>query len=373
MRTADIIIIGGGLSGSAIALGLIRDGAGKVMLFDEQLPTQRLSRGNFGLTWFMCKGATHPVYAQWSRLACQHWPDFAAGLEEESGYNIELEWTGGAVHAIGEDEFKVHSESIEGLKAVCAQVGLDYPVHMLNREELADLIPKIELGPEVSGAMYTPEQGHVNPLKLMAAMRCAFQKRGGTFIGAQTVSAIVPESSGTLTLKTNTGDYQCQKLVVAAGHGSTRLLAPLGEKLHIFPQRGQLMVTQRHERVLTVPLLCVRQTPDGTFVIGLSTEDTALNTRVTPSAMKSQASNAIRLFPMLAKVNWIRAWGAIRVMTPDGAPIYSRIPGYDNITVVALHSAVSLAPLAANVVAPWIWGTSDHELLPNFSNGRFDV
>ena len=76
---------------------------------------------------------------------------------------------------------------------------------------------------------------------------------------------------------------------------------------------------------------------------------------------------------MLGQVNWVRAWGAIRVMTPDGAPIYSRLPEHDNITVVALHSAVSLAPLAVNIVAPWIAGSGDHELLPHFRNGRFDV
>ncbi len=373
MRNVDAIVVGGGLSGSAIALGLIREGAGKVMLFDEQLPTQRLSRGNFGLTWFMCKGADHPVYAQWSRLACQHWPDFAAGLSEASGYDVELEWTGGAVHAFGEAEFEAHAASVEGLKSVCAQVGLDYPVQMLDRQSLADMLPKIELGPEVSGAMYTPEQGHVNPLKLMTAMRAAFQQLGGVFHGAQTVSAILPQAGGSIVVKTNNGDFQCAKLVVAAGHGSVRLLAPLGEKLNIYPQRGQLMVTQRHERVLSVPMLSVRQTPDGTFVIGLSTEDTALDTRVTAAAMKSQATDAIRLFPMLAKVNWVRAWGAIRVMTPDGAPIYSRVPGHANITVVALHSAVTLAPLAADIVAPWIWGTGDHELLPEFRNGRFHV
>ncbi len=372
MKQVDVIIVGGGMSGSAIALGLMQENAGKVLLFDEQLSTQRLSRGNFGLTWFMCKGADHPVYAQWSRLACQQWPDFAAMLEEDTGYNIELEWTGGAVHAFGEDEFKAHSESIEGLKASCAKVGLDYPVQMLDRQAFADLIPEMRLGDDVSGAMYTSEQGHVNPLKLLAAMRCAFQNKGGEFIGAQTVSAIVPAANGTITVKTSRGDYQCRRLVIAAGHGSSRLLAPFGEKLHIYPQRGQLMVTQRCERVLRIPILCVRQTPDGTFVIGLSTEDTALDTRVTTEAMKSQAANAIRLFPELAKVNWVRAWGAIRVMTPDGAPIYSKLPDHDNITVVALHSAVTLAPLAANIIAPWVLGLREHELIPNFNNGRFN-
>jgi len=373
VRSADVIVVGGGLSGSAIALGLMRERAGKVILFDEQLPTQRLSRGNFGLTWFMCKGAKHPVYAQWSRLACRQWPDFAAGLEAETGYDIELEWTGGAVHALGEAEFRAHAESVENLKTVCARVGLDYPVRMLDRAEFSDLIPEIALGEEVTGAMYTPEQGHVNPLKLMAALRCAFQKRGGEFIGAQSVSAVVPHANGHVTVKTSRGDYQCRQLVVASGHGSIRLLAPLGEKLHIYPQRGQLMVTQRHTRVLAIPMLSVRQTPDGTFVIGLSTEDTALDTRVTAAAMKSQARNAIRLFPLLGTLNWVRAWGAIRVMTPDGAPTYSRIPGIEQITVVALHSAVSLAPLAVNIVAPWILGIREHELMHHFRNGRFNV
>jgi glycine/D-amino acid oxidase-like deaminating enzyme len=373
VNTADIIVIGGGLSGSAIALGLMREGAGNVMLFDEQLATQRLSRANFGLTWFMCKGAGHPPYAKWCRMACQQWPDFAARLEQETGYDIELEWTGGAVHAFGESELNAQQQSIETLKAVCAQAGLDYPVTMLNREEFSDLIPEISLGPDVSGAMYSPEQGHVNPLKLLASMRCAFQQQGGTFIGGQSVSAVCPDSKGLVTVKTSRGDYQCEKLVVAAGHGAKRLLAPLGEKLNVYPQRGQVMVTQRCQRVLTIPLLSVRQTPDGTFMIGFSNEDEALDTRVTINAMKSQAGHAIRLFPMLAKVNWVRAWSAIRVLTPDGLPTYSRIPGHEQITVVALHSAVSLAPLAANVVAPWILGVREHELIPHFSNGRFNV
>ncbi|MCP4119542.1 MAG: FAD-binding oxidoreductase [Desulfobacteraceae bacterium] len=373
MKSVDIIVIGGGLSGSATALGLMRQGAGKVVLLDEQLPSQRLSRGNFGLTWFMCKGANNPAYAKWCRRAAMQWPDFAAELEEETGYNVELEWNGGAVHAFGEEEFRNYSESIAALKKVCGEVGLDYPVRMLNRSEFADIIPDMQLGEDVSGAMYTEEQGHVNPLKLLAALRCNFQKMGGKYHGSRSVHAILPHKNGTVTVKTSQGDYQCRKLVVAAGHGSSRLLASVGEKLHIYPQRGQLMVTERHERRLKVPLLSVRQTPDGTFMIGLSSEDTALDTRVTPEAMKSQAANAIRLFPMLGKLNWVRAWGAIRVMTPDGAPIYSRVQGHGNITVLALHSAVSLAPLQASAIASWILGSDEDEQISQFSNGRFHV
>lgn len=373
MKKVDIIVIGGGLSGASTALGLIRRGAGKVVMFDEQLPTQRLSRGNFGLTWFMPKGANNPAYARWCRMATTLWPEFAAKLEEESGYDVELEWNGGAMHAIGEEQFKAYSESVEKLTKVCSDEGLDYPVRMLDREEFAAKVPNMQLGEEVTGAMYSAEQGHVNPLPLLGALRCAYQKLGGTYYGGAAVSSITPKGDGSVELVTSKGKFSCEKLVIAAGHGSTRLVTELGSKLHIYPQRGQLMVTERVKKVLDFPILAVRQTMDGTFMIGLSTEDTAHGVGVTVEAMKSQASGAIKLFPELAKLNWVRGWGAIRVMTPDGVPIYERLPDHKNIYVIAGHSAVTLAPVKEKQIADWILEKEEAPQISHFSNGRFNV
>jgi len=373
LSSADVIVIGGGVTGAAVALGLLEEGAERVLIFDEQLPSQRLSRGNFGLTWFMCKGGNNPTYAKWCRAATRAWPEFAASLEDETGYDIELEWTGGAIHAFGEEQFQTYADSIEVVRKSCKEADLDYPVRMLDRKEFADLVPEIELGEDVSGAMYTADQGHVNPLLLLAALRSAFQKKGGIYHGALSVSSITPNDDGSTTLETTRGSFTCNKLVIAAGHGSTKLMAPLGEKLNIYPQRGQLMVSERYQRVLKVPILCTRQTPDGTFLIGLSTEDTALNSQVTVASMKNQASNAVRLFPLLKKINWVRSWGAIRVMTPDGAPIYSTLKNFENITVLALHSAVSLAPMHVKAIAPWILGKNEAPEISHFSNYRFNV
>ena len=112
---------------------------------------------------------------------------------------------------------------------------------------------------------------------------------------------------------------------------------------------------------------------DGTFMIGLSTEDTAHDAHVTVEAMKSQAANAIRLFPQLAKLNWVRGWGAVRVMTPDGVPIYDQLADHKNIYILAGHSAVSLAPLKTNQIASWILGKEKAPQISHFSNGRFNV
>lgn len=373
MEKVDTIVIGGGISGAAVALGLARRDNGRVVIFDEQLPSQRLSRGNFGLTWFMPKGANNAVYARWSRMATLRWQEFAADLEKESGYDVELEWNGGAMHAIGEEQFKAYSESVEKLTRVCSEEGLDYPVRMIDRDEFASLVPEMKLGDEVSGAMYSAEQGHVNPLMLMGAMRCAFQKRGGLYYGGTTVSAIEPKGDGSVEVVTSKGRFACEKLVVAAGHGSRRLLSELGVPLNIYPQRGQLIVTERAKKVLHFPILAVRQTMDGTFMIGLSTEDTAHDVQVTTEAMHSQAKGAIRLFPELAKLNWVRGWGAIRVMTPDGCPIYDRLADHPNIYVIAGHSAITLAPVMEEQLSEWVLDRSEAPQISHFSNGRFNV
>ncbi|MGW8195675.1 MAG: NAD(P)/FAD-dependent oxidoreductase, partial [Desulforhopalus sp.] len=310
---------------------------------------------------------------KWCRMATEQWPPFAEKLEQETGYDMELEWTGGAIQAFDEEQYETYAKSIKTLKAVCREVDLEYPVRMISREEFADLVPDIEVGKDVTGVMYTADQGHVNPLKLLAAVRCAFQQKGGEYHGGHNVTQIVPEKGGTITVKTSKGTYSCGKLVLAAGHGSQRLLAPLGQKLHIYPQRGQLMVSERYKRVLKIPVLCTRQTPDGTFIIGFSTEDMALDCGVTLATMKNLAGNAVRLFPLLAKLNWVRSWGAIRVMTPDGAPIYSRLPEHNNIFLLAMHSAVSLAPLKISEIAPWILEKNETSQLAHFSNERFNV
>jgi len=373
LKTADIIVIGGGVTGAAVALGLMRNTSGKVILFDDKPGKQRLSRTNFGLTGFMCKGANSSVYARWSRNSCFLWPEFAKKLESDSGMDVDLAWTGGAVHCVGREQWEASAAGVENLKNVCAEAGLDYPVEMLDRNQFQEVIPKMEVGEKVSGAMYTREQGHINPLALLGALRRAFIRSQGEFLPHHSVRKIIPKN-GRAIVKTNQGDFEAAKVVVAAGHGSTRILKDIGTTLNIYPQRGQLMVSERCEPgLLPLAVLAVRQNGEGTFQIGLSTEDAAHDVRVTPRTLQNQARGAIELFPKLANVNWLRAWAGIRVMTRDGAPVYDTVPGYDNIFMLALHSAVALTPMHATSIASWIAGGPKPEEVEHFNNGRFDV
>src|SRR3546814_3550343 len=94
MQRAEIIVVGGGLFGPAIAYGLARSGI-NVALLDEGDEALRAARGNFGLVWVQSKGMGFQRYADWSRESAQLWTDFAAELEETTGIALAHRNRGG--------------------------------------------------------------------------------------------------------------------------------------------------------------------------------------------------------------------------------------------------------------------------------------
>ncbi|MDA3791660.1 MAG: FAD-dependent oxidoreductase [Desulfobacula sp.] len=372
MKNADIIVIGGGATGAATGLGLVRNHSEKILLFDEKPGIHRVSRANFGLTTYMCKGLNDTKYADWSLRASHEWAGFAKQLEDESGICVDLSLNGGGEVFLTQAEMDVRIDQTRILKEMAKARGSEYPVSILDKYEFSKLIPKMKLGEQVVGGMFVQGAGHVNPLFLLRAMRKAFVDQGGEFIPGESVMEICPRQSD-IIIRTTKNEYGCKKLVVAAGHGSTRLMGTLGVNLHLYPQRGQLLVTNRMKPLLPIPLLTVRQTAEGTFMIGVSNESAGHDTRVTVAVLKDQAKKGIAVFPMLAGLKWVRCWAALRVMTPDGSPLYDTIPGHDNIFVLAGHSAISNAPLHASTIAPWIISGIKPKRIEGFGLGRFNV
>ena len=84
MNTSDVIVVGGGLVGMAVAYGLARQGA-KVRVLDEGDDAFRASRGNFGLVWVQGKGYGFAPYTRWTRASAGAWPALAAELNNATG------------------------------------------------------------------------------------------------------------------------------------------------------------------------------------------------------------------------------------------------------------------------------------------------
>ncbi len=368
----DVIVAGGGIVGAALAYGL-RGGGKRVLVLDGSDGDARAAKANFGLVGALGKGFGAPAYQRLSRESVALWPEFAAQLFDETGIDVEYENRGCLRYCVSDAEFLQHSERLGRWNA---QVP-DEPAwaRMIDRAELERLLPGARLGSTVCGAAIGDSDGHVNPLKLLRAVLQAFISKGGRVIGNSPVSSIRPRDHGGFNVVAKGGSFDCEQVIVAAGLGATPLAEMVGLEMPVRPQRGQVLVTERLDPVLHLPASAIRQTRDGTVMIGVSQEEVGMNLDTTTAVAARMTKRAVSILPDLAKVNLVRHWACLRVLTPDGLPIYAQSTTCPGAWAATCHSGVTLAAMHAGPVARAI-ASSTVQLPSNlqpFHSRRFNV
>ena len=364
MDTPDVLVLGGGLVGSAVAYGLAREGA-KVTVLDEDDGSFRASRGNFGLVWVQSKGYGLSPYARWSRESAKRWPTLAADLLAETGIDVALKQPGGFCYCFTDQELEERNKKLSTLRD---DLGGDYPYEMLTAKEAREYIP--ELGPDVIGASFSPMDGHVNPLKLLRGLHAGMQQRGVQYVNGEHVHKIVPEAGG-FAVHGRSKVWKAPKIVLSAGLGNRELAKHVGLHAPVAPNRGQVLISERVAPFLRYPTMQVRQTDEGTVQFGDSLEDVGFNDYTTTDVLSAVAKRGLRTFPLLKNVKLVRTWAALRVYSPDSFPIYDEAPEHPGAYVVTCHSGVTLAAAHASRIAPWIAGGEMPAELPAFTGNRF--
>ena len=367
MKRFDAIVVGGGLVGSAIAYGLAREGL-RTVLLDEGDVAFRASRGNFGLVWVQSKGDGAPHYQRWTRLSADQWPPLAVELLAKTGIAVGHERPGGVHLCLSEAELEARRQMMERMRAQSGNFGFDY--RMLDPRELADMFRGV--GPAVVGASYTPYDGHANPLNLLHALHKGFVEKGGHYLPNNEVGDTTA-APGDFRIHVAGGEIVAPKVVLAAGLGNAALAPRFGLFAPVKPLRGQILVTERTERVLTMPITTIRQTVEGSIMLGDSQEDVGFDTSQKPDVMKTIARRAVLSFPWLRDLQIVRAWAALRVMPPDGLPIYDQSERFPGAFTANCHSGVTLAGAHANAFAPMVAAGALDPAIDLFSGKRFDV
>jgi glycine/D-amino acid oxidase-like deaminating enzyme len=365
----DICMIGGGFMGAAVALGLVKTGV-RVLMVDKISTIYKASKANFGLVWSQSKGLGNRAYSRLSVNATLAFKAFAGRLEQESGIDTELRLGAGLVLTIGETELIARKKFIQQMHHDAQQSNETHPSRMVDRNEIQELVGKTPLGENISGGSLSDIDGDVNPLLLLRAMRKVFCGRGGHFLQGCSVTAI-ERNRGTYVLDTTQGTVKVPRIVLAAGLGNIELAAMMGETVPLTPEKGQLLVTERVAPFLPFPMSGIRQTGNGSVIIGYTNEDTGFEVDTTASGATRLSRRALQIFPGLGHVRVIRSWGGLRVLTADGAPIYDEIE--ENAYLLATHSAVTLASVHASQLPDWILGGRRPDEIQPFNLERFHV
>lgn len=351
MSNQKVTVVGGGLVGAAIAFGAARAGM-SVRLLDQGDSAFRASRGNFGLVWIQSKGPNKPDYARWGRDALKLWPALQKEILELTGVDAGLQQFGGFWLGFSEADVKARFDLLEGINRKVGGI----PFQIMEPAELKHYLPGI--GPTVAGGSFCPLDGQANPLSLLHGLHAGLHQRGADVISGVTVEEVRHDTRrGGFNIIASDGQlWRSERLVLAAGLGNARLASQVGLVAPVVTTRGQVLITERLKPFLRYPMNKLRQTNDGTVQIGSTSEDVGLNDGTTTEKIEWLARRAIATYPALAQARLVRAWGALRPLSPDGYPIYQESETCPGAFVATTHSGVSLAAAHCYVLGPWVSG-----------------
>ncbi len=361
-NTADVIIVGGGIIGSAIAYYLAKKGTSVIVLeSSDHIGNGGSSRNGGGVR----QSGRDPRELPLVMYGIQNlWP----GLSEELEVDCEYHQDGNL--RLGKTE--KHREILEGLTERAVKVGLD--VRMIDGDEVRKINP--HLSDEVTCASWCPTDGHANPLTTTLGYYKMARKLGVRFITGEKVTELKKVRGRLRKVITENNGYEADTVVVAAGYDSRKLVETVGIDIPMSKAMIECLVTEAEPHMFDQMLGTAEadfyghQTKHGSFVFGGTSGFEAVNKdNGTPICNSRTAScecrGIMKYFPALADAKIVRTWSGWVDQVKDGVPVLGNVSEVPGLVLAAgfCGHGFGIAPGAAYNLAELITtGTSPVDL-----------
>lgn len=371
-RSADCVIIGGGVIGCAVAYYLAAGGMDDVVL----LESKSLSSGATG----RCGGG---IRQQWSteantRLAMESVRTFRS-LESELEADVEFAQGGYLVLGYTQDDVAQFERNV----AMQRRLGLD--VETLSAEEVNDKVVRELNTSGVRLATYCPSDASANPFLVTQAYADA-ARRLGVSIELFTRATRVTARGGRIEgVQTPRGTVSTPRVVNAAGSHSLLLARTVGIELPIEPSRREILVTEPLDRFFDPMIISFsfgiyfRQVRHGSVIGGFADpgEPAGFNETSSLTFLTTMSRKLAHLMPALGRAKVVRQWAGLYDVTPDAQPILGpvdEIEGFYQANGFSGHGFM-IAPAAAKVLAQVVRGEEpslpiDRLNVRRFSEGK---
>lgn len=418
MKTqADVVIIGGGIMGSATAYELARRGS-EVVLLEKDAAGGHQSTRAWGFVRQQGRDLTElPLAIAMNRL----WPE----LSSELGSDVEWRQEGNLMIADSEERMGQFRDWV----ASSREYGID--TRLVSLQEIRALVPGIQ--GEWLGGMYTPSDGHAEPSKAPRAFADAARRLGASIEEGCVAEEVMSAGGRGLGVRTDRGTVTAPTVVVAAGGWSSRLLRGLGLSLPQLVVRGTAVETVPVPPITGIGVavrggLAFRQRPGGSLymsIVGGSDHEVTLDSfryardfmpnyranrgflqwRVTDGLLRDVArsvpgsparvagfdprpqieptpnndivescrSELGKLFPALENTLLARKWAGLIDTTPDGIPVIGAVDELPGLVVATGFSGhgFALGPIVGRVVSELILDGQPSIDLHSFRYSRF--
>jgi sarcosine oxidase subunit beta len=355
---ADVVVIGAGIMGLAIAYHLARLGTKSVTVLDKS---------------YLCGGASGRngggVRAQWSSEANVRLMQESIRLCREFANEMKINvWfrQGGYLFLARSEEIR---RSLE--KSVEVQNGCGLGTRMLTPKEAKKVVPELDASGLVA-ASYNADDGVVFPWPFVWGFAQAAQKLGvriSTFtevVGFRTQGSRI---EAVLTKPASGGEeggraIATSKVVNAAGAWSPEIARMLGVLLPNKPHRHEICSTEPLKpwlKPLVAELeggLYFSQSTRGEIVGGIGQERVpeGLNQDSSHAFLGLYARALTRACPVLGRVKVLRQWAGCYDLTPDHNPIVGpvdEVQGFYQASGFMGHGFM-MAPIVGKLIAQYI-------------------
>jgi glycine/D-amino acid oxidase-like deaminating enzyme len=373
-EVADVVVVGGGCTGTSVAWQLAAHGAGRIVLLEKTA----IAAGATGRSSAVVRTHyTHPELAKMSLAALRVFQRFRDVVGGDAGFH-----QAGLLVLLGPED----TEAIAANVAMHRALGIDACV--LSLDELLELEPRVS--PTGIGAIaWEPQSGYADPVLAASSFAEAGRRLGVDQRVGIRVVALQSGPRGIQRVETASGPIDTRTVVVAAGFRTRELLLPLGVDLPLQPIRHTIAIVQRSPGFgKPHPTISDRvggayYRPEGrdlTLVGASSPLDGEVDTVVeldrspAPGAEAELVGRFCARFPAEDSASLRRGYTGVYDCTPDLQPMLGPVPGVDGLHVAAGFSGhgFKLSPVTGELIAQQIVdGRASLVDLDLFSPGRF--
>ncbi|MEH2348296.1 MAG: glycine oxidase ThiO [Nostoc sp.] len=361
--TSEIVIIGGGVIGLAIAIELKLRGTNvTVFCRDFQAAATHAAAG-------MLAPDAENITNEAMRSLCWRsralYPDWTRKLEELTSFNTGYRPCGILAPVFEE-------AGGQGAGGRGESLSPSSPAYWLNKEAIHQY--QAGLGAEVVGGWWYPEDAQVDNKALAHVLRTAAESVGVELKDGITVEAFLQQQEQVVGVQTNAGIIRAAHYVLASGAWSNELLP-----IPVRPRKGQMLSVRIPEFTPDLPLKRVLFGQNiyivprrDHLIIGATSEDVGFTPNNTPDGIQKLLQAAIRLYPQLKDYPIQEFWWGFRPATPDELPILGT-SHCQNLTFATGHyrNGILLTPVTAALIADLILEQKPDPLLADFHYSRF--
>ena len=363
-NTADVIIIGGGIIGAAIAYYCAKESLDVIVLEKDELASGTSSKcdGNI-LAIDKDPGFDSVMSLESQRLVHE--------LNQELDIPFEYRSLGSILVCESDEEMEAAQKWVKRQQ----EAGLGF--RMLDREDLRNESPY--LADDLYGGLECDSDATVNPYMLTYSLFYSAQKMGVKICTHTKVKQIKKTINGTFHIGTTNGNFVANRVVNACGVWAPFIGEMVGIDIPIKPRKGQILVASRQrpvgmrkvmefgyliskfggERKVSKEFekygiaLVFEPTESQNFLLGSSREFVGYDTKVNYKVNQYIAERVLRFYPQMADMHIIRTYAGLRPWTEDHLPIVSHVEEVPGFYVAAGHEGdgISLAAITGKVMA----------------------